>query len=162
MESNKRPKGLTILLVLTFILTFSSLLASISSLISGKPSAEYIEEERVKTAETIAELKQNGLDSLVDVIQKMQTMTEEVYMNYTLSLVITIMVSLLGLAAILFMFQGFKKGFNLYIVYCLFSVISSYFYVSPVNIPTFLIVFNLLISGLFIYMYSKYLWWMKR
>jgi hypothetical protein len=58
---------------------------------------------------------------------------------------VTISLLILGLIGVLFMWQGKRLGFHLYILYSIGAAIQYYLFVSPADIPSFLIIWNVLI-----------------
>ena len=160
-EDEKRPSFLTAICVLSFITIGSNLIFGFIGLFSGPQSDEELLQAKVDLAKTSSELKTAGLESWVDVMDQLDRMTVEINDSFYLASILGLIVALIGLFGVLKMWQGMKMGFHLYIIYSLISVVSVYLYVSPANIPSFVIIFNLLISGLFIFMYSRNLHWMK-
>ena len=160
-EDEKRPSFLTAICVLSFITIGSNLIFGFIGLFSGPQSDEELLQAKVDLAKTSSELKTAGLESWVDVLDQLDRMTVEINDSFYLASILGLIVALIGLFGVLKMWQGMKMGFHLYIIYSLISVVSVYLYVSPANIPSFVIIFNLLISGLFIFMYSRNLHWMK-
>jgi len=160
-EDEKRPSFLTAICVLSFITIGSNLIFGFIGLFSGPQSDEELLQAKVDLAKTSSELKTAGLEPWVDVLDQLDRMTVEINDSFYLASILGLIVALIGLFGVLKMWQGMKMGFHLYIIYSLISVVSVYLYVSPANIPSFVIIFNLLISGLFIFMYSRNLHWMK-
>lgn len=160
-EEKPRPGFLTVLCVLSFISTGLSLIFGLFSFISGPQSDEQMLQSKVDIAKSISEFRKMGMDGMVEMFNKLQLMTEETNNNFYLSGVITLIVASMGLYGVIKMWKGMKQGFHLYIVYSLFSVAGLYFYVSPNNIPSIVIIVNLILSGIFIFMYSRNLKWMK-
>lgn len=160
-EEKQRPGFLTTICVLSFISIGSNLIFGLIGFLSGPQSDEELLDAKVALAKSSSDLKSAGLDSWVDVMDQLNRMTVEINDSFFLASVLGLIVAVIGLFGVLKMWQGMKLGFHLYIIYSLISVVSIYLYVSPANIPSFIIVFNLLISGLFIFMYSRNLHWMK-
>jgi hypothetical protein len=71
-------------------------------------------------------------------------------------------VLLIGLLGALMMWQAKKLGFHLYIGYSLLAIIQIYFFVSPSDVPSFVVIWGLLMSVLFVFMYSRNLKWMTK
>ena len=72
----QRPKGLFTLLILTFINTGSAIFFGMLTLLFFKPTEADLNKERVDMAKSIVELKELGLNSLVDLLERVQAMTE--------------------------------------------------------------------------------------
>ena len=160
-ETKKRPKYLTVLCILSFVSIGLALLTGLFNLVSGPSSVEELTEMQVLMTSSVNEMENLGADWLADMMKKGQKMAIEVNDNFYLASFVTITYLLLGLLGVLKMWKGEKRGFHLYISYCLLSVVSLYLYISPANISTFSVVVSLLLSGLFILMYSRNLHWMR-
>lgn len=161
-QEKPRPGFLTVLCVLSFIATGLSLFFGVINLFSGKQSEEQMIDSKVALTQSIGELKKLGMDSWVDMMEKLQAMTVDVNNNFYLAAIVTLLISGLGLFAVYKMFKGFKLGFHMYIIYSLISVAGIYLYVSPAHVPSFMIIVNLIISALFVFLYSRNLHWMNK
>ena len=159
-ERGNRPGFLTALCVLSFVWIGFGLLAGLANLATGPSSDEEIREMNVELTKSMSELKSSGMDGFSDMIAKIQRMTEEVNDHFYLAGILNLFVLVVGLFGVIRMLKGYKIGFHLYIGYCLLTIVSVYAYVSPANIPTFVIVFNLIMSALFVFLYSRNLKWM--
>jgi len=94
-------------------------------------------------------------------MEKIDRMSVEVNENFYFVAVFGLIVTIIGLYSALKMWKGSKLGFHIYIIYNLISIGGIYLYVSPANIPTIFVVFNVILSGIFILMYSRNLKWLK-
>jgi hypothetical protein len=157
----KRPVFLTVLCVLSFIYMGFGLLAGLGGVASGPSSSEEMQRAKVDMAKQIGELKKQGMDSWVPTMQKIGRMVEQMNDNHYLSTFLNLIFTLLGIYAVFLMMKGAKFGFHLYIIHSILAIVGVYFYVSAANIPTFVIIVNLTISGVFIFMYSRNLKWMR-
>ena len=158
---SKRPQGLTILLVLTLISTASTVLFGLLTVIFFKPSEADLKKERLEMAKSIVELKELGLDSLVEMLEKVQSMTEVLNAHFISSNLVNIAIAMLGAAAAYLMFKRNHLGFHGYIIYNLLACVSVYFFVSPAMVPSIILIVNLIISLIFVLFYAKHLTWMK-
>jgi hypothetical protein len=161
MERGKRPVFLTVLAVLSFISLGFSLLTNFDNITTGPSTNEEMEIVRADIDSQIEDLEAQGMSSWVGTVEKIYRMAEEMNSKFYLAVAVNTIVTLLGIFAVITMIRGFKMGFHLYIVYCLLSIGSIYIYVSPANVPTFVIITNLLFSGLFVLLYSRNLKWMQ-
>lgn len=161
-QEKSRPGFLTALCVLSFIATGLSLFFGVINLIGGKQNEEQMLNAKVAMTQSIGELKKLGMDSWVDMMEKLQAMTIDVNNNFYLAAILTLLISGLGLYGVFKMFKGFKIGFHMYIIYSLLSVAGVYLYVSPAHVPSFMIIVNIIISGLFVFLYSRNLHWMNK
>ena len=158
----KRPKFLKVLCILSFISTGAGFISGFINLLRGPSSEEEMLDQKVEMTTSIEELSGMGMDGMVDLLDKIQAMTEEINDNFYFASIVTLISVGIGFYGVLKMWTGIKVGFHLYIVYCLLSIGSLYLYVSPSNIPSMIVIFNLLFSGLFIFMYSRNLNWMTK
>ncbi|MCH2230642.1 MAG: hypothetical protein MK105_09880 [Crocinitomicaceae bacterium] len=156
-----RPGFLTVLCVLSFIATGLGVLTNVFNFVSGPQSEEQMLEAKVALTQSISTLKDAGMTSFVDLMDKIQAMSEQVNENFYLAAVISLITVAIGLFGVIKMWQGFKVGFHLYIGYCLLSIAGLYIYVSAENIPTMVVVWNLILSALFVFLYSRNLKWMR-
>lgn len=160
-ERGQRPTFLTVLCVLSFVYIGLSLLLSFPRLFSGPMGEEQMDQAKIEMSKAIDDLETMEMEGFVHMLNQIQRMTESLNDNFYPSTIVSIVILLLGLFSAIKMWQGFKLGFHLYIGYSLLSIIQIYFFVSPADIPTFVIVWNLLISGLFVFMYSRNLKWLS-
>jgi len=161
IEVKPRPGFLTVLCVLSFISTGLGLVSGLINMFSGPSSKEQMLQAKVEMTKSISQMKGMGMQSFADMLEKIQMMTQEINDSFYLASVISLITVVLGLYGVFLMWKGFKKGFHFYIVYCLLTIASLYIYVSPSNVPSVVVIFNLALSGLFILMYSRNLKWMK-
>ena len=164
-EAPKRPNFLVFLLVLTSISVILLLYGSISAVFQGPKSAEYMEEIIAEQNEQLAELKNlMGKDdgALIEAVESSVNLTihtnDEVFYSFHL---LSILQSLLGIAAIVFMFKLRKIGFHLYVGYCILPIIVIYALFPAAYISNFMILGTVLISGLFCLLYGLNLKHMK-
>lgn len=162
-ENQPRPKFLTVLCILTFIATGANLVTGLFNLvITGKQSEEQMLEMKVQYAESISGLRDAGMHGFVELMEKLDRMTTEINENFYMAAIISLITVGIGLYAALKMWKGFKVGFHLYIVYNLLAIAGIYLYVSPANIPSFVVIFNFVLSAIFVFMYSRNLHWITK
>jgi hypothetical protein len=160
-ELSKRPQGLMILLVLTFINTGSSIFFGLLTVLFFKPTAADLKKERLDMAKSIVELKEVGLNSLVDLLERVQAMTEALNDYFIETNVVNIVIALLGATSAYFMLKRNQLGFHGYIIYNLLASGSIYFFISPSLIPSVILIVNLCISLVFVLLYTRHLPWIK-
>lgn len=160
-EQPKRPTFLTVLCILTFINLGISLISIPFTLVSGPQSTEQMALTNAELLEGTEELRATGMSSLADMMEQIGRMTSSLNENHYAVMWMTLFNVLIGLAGAVMMWKGRKLGFHLYIIYNILATAYLYMFVSPADIPTLVIVINLLFSGLFIFMYSRNLKWMK-
>ena len=160
-ENKKRPAFLTVLGVLSFITIGWTYLQAFISLATGPMNEEQFVEYKVQLTKSINEARDVGMDGVAQIMEKVIVMTEATNANHYLMVVSNLFIATIGLLAVIQMFKGKKIGFHLYIIYSLIAMFQLYIFVSPTDVPTFIIIINAIISGLFIFMYSRNLSWMK-
>ena len=162
IEAEKRPGFLKAISIMSFVGIGLSLISSFAGLFSAKQTEEQLLTEKVAMSKAIKDLQELGMDSWVHFIRQLQEMNVEINEHLLLANGLSIVVGLIGLLGVIKMWNGFKVGFHIYIIYSLFSVGVIYLYVSPVNIPSIIIIFSSVLSLIWILMYSRNLHWMKK
>lgn len=160
-EPESRPPLLLVLAILSLISIGLSIILNVIGLVGGPLNEDQMMEQRVEFARTRTELKGMGASGMVSFIDKAEGLTEETNNNFYLSKGIVFVTDLVGLFGVILMLRRRKLGFHLYIVYSLLALGGMYLYVSPENIHLSLPILNLIFSGLFIFLYSRTLHWMK-
>lgn len=157
----KRPAGLSILFVMTMISTGWQLLGFLAGVVSRKASSEDIENVKLKYANLINFLKGYGTDEDFDPILRMENVEIAIVENLQLFSFIGILFAATGLYGALKMYQGLKQGFHFYIIYSLLSLVHYHFVIGASEIPLYVLTVNGCLSLFLIYLYSRYLNWMK-
>ena len=160
-KEEKRPTLLTVLCILTFVSIGINMLTLLVQLVAGPSSEEEILAERVELSRAISQMQDAGMDGVAQMLEQFMAMTAQIQENFYFAMAISLVTYVVGFFGALKMFQGEKIGFHLYIVYNLLSIGGIYLYVSPNNIPSMSIIFGLILSGAFIFMYSRNLSWLK-
>jgi len=160
-QEEKRPTFLTVLCILTFINIGINLLTLLFQLAVGPTSEEEMLAERVELTKATSQLEDAGMDGFAGMMDQLMAMTAEIQESFYLAMIVSLVTYLIGLFGALKMFQGQKIGFHLYIIYSLLAVGGVYLYISPQNIPSISIIFGLILSGIFVFMYSRNLSWLK-
>lgn len=160
-QVTKRPVFLTVLCILTFVATGIGFISSIVSLIGGPQSQDEMEAANAELIQASEEMRASGLDGLADMMDKIQRMTDAFNDHFYSVGLLSIITILIGLAGALLMWTGKKLGFHLYIIYNIIGIVQIYLFVSPADIPSFVVIWNVIIASIFIFMYSRNLKWMK-
>jgi hypothetical protein len=156
------PQLLLILGIFTLINTGIASLSGVFSVLTGPPSAKEIKKQDLEMAQFIKILKEYDTSpEAMELLEKLQFITKAINDNYVLFTGVSLLISLAGLISVILMFRKNIYGFHLYIIYSLLSSTSMYLIISPADVPSAVIVVNLLISGLFIFLYSRNLTWLK-
>lgn len=152
---------------MSFVNIGITILTSLFGVLGGKPSAEELEAAKLQFAES-----QEKLDSLAktekidmsywsEVLTKLETMSDNMYANFVAYNGLILIIAIFALIAVYLMFVGRKIGFHFYIAYCFLYVLQSYFFSTPSDVPTFVIVLNTLYGGIWVYLYTRNLKWMQ-
>jgi hypothetical protein len=163
----ERPKFLLVISILSFVNIGFSMLTSIYGILGGKPSAEELEVAKLQFAESQEKLDALAQSENVDmsywseILTKLEIMSDNMYANFVAYNGLILLVAFFALIAVFLMFTGKKLGFHLYIGYCFLYIIQSYFFTLPSDVPTFVIVLNTLYGGIWVYLYSRNLKWMR-
>jgi hypothetical protein len=156
------PRRLKILCILTFINTGIAILGGVFNLVSGPPNKLEIKKENIEMQKLITQLKGLGSSKeTIELVEKFQLITNAIYDNFFFYTTISALIVLLGFFSAFLMLKKNIYGFHIYIIYSLLSSASLYLIVSPDQLPSAVIIVNLMISGLFIYLYSRSLSWLK-
>lgn len=159
---DKRPVILLVAAILSFISIGLSAIGLVISLFIGPMNEDQILESRVDTAKQKTELRNaGGPPSFIRLMDQMQAMAEEANEKFYLATGLNFLTTSIGFIGVLFMMRRRKLGFHLYIVYSLLSLGAMYLYISPQNIPTISLILGLIFSGIFVFMYSRALKWMR-
>lgn len=163
----KRPKFLLVISILSFVNIGVSILTSLFGALGGKPSSEELEAAKLQFAnsheqlEALAKSEKVNMSYWSDVLTKLEIMSDNMYANFSVYNSLILLVAIFALVAVYLMFTGKKIGFHLYIAYCFLYVIQSYFFTVPSDVPTFVIVLNVLYGGIWVFLYSRNLKWMR-
>tara|TARA_B100000508_G_scaffold140609_1_gene142343 strand:+ start:35184 stop:35702 length:519 start_codon:yes stop_codon:yes gene_type:complete len=161
-SNEKKPTFLVFLAVLSFISIAFSLFGALMSFFSGPLSEEAMEEQRAVLYDSIATLQSQGMDGFAATFEKSLQYAE--YMNFEafyLGNVISLLVTIIGLVAVIMMLKLKKIGFHLYVAYSLLPVITMYLITPMELITTFSVVTTLIISAIFCLLYGLNLKHMK-
>lgn len=156
-----RPKFLTVLCILSFVALGFGILSALGSVLNGPQTDEQMLEAQVQIAESVNLMRDQGNESFAVFFQQVQNMMVDTNDHHQLATWLNILVVAIGIFAVIRMWNGFRIGFHLYVVYSILGSVVMYFYVSPAHIPMIFPIFSVTISGLFIFMYSRNLHWMR-
>lgn len=159
-NSVKRPVFLKVISVLSFVYLGFQSIKLFLGLIEGKLNSDELIEKKVQLTK-IFRMFDDGSEQVTESIRTTGLILEQTNDSYWLVQVLTLIIVAIGVSSVMKMFNGYRIGFHFYIIYSLISVGSIYLYLSPnlVSMPSLLM--DVLISGLFIFMYSRNLHWMK-
>jgi len=156
-----RPTFLTVLCILSFITLGFSVLTAISQISGGPLTKLEMAKQKIEMSKLVAQLDSSEMDSMVDFMDNMMSMTQKLNDHFYGVLAVSILTIALGFFGVLSMWRGSKLGFHLYIIYSLIGTAHVYIFVSPSIVPSLMIYTNLGLSAIFVFMYSRNLKWMK-
>jgi len=156
-----RPVFLTVLCILTFISTgFSSILLILQG-IKGPDTEEEVEEAVTAGLVLANQLRESGLDAFANLYEKIAHMVEYTNKAHYLMLSVNLVAIGLGLGGALLMWRGRRIGFHSYILYNILGIVSIYFAIPVSEIPTLIVILQVIFSTIFIILYSRNLYWLK-
>jgi hypothetical protein len=160
-EKEPIPTFLKVLCVLSFVFMGFSILSNIASISHGPFSKDEMLKDKEIMADEIAKFQ--AIDFEYGIIMTKQLMVlKEILNNNSLNVaLLSLFVTFIGMFGVVKMKSGFKIGFHLYIIYSLLYAVQNYMFSSVEYIPSLILILNLLISLIFILMYSRNLKWMK-
>ncbi|MFY7943065.1 MAG: hypothetical protein ACOVNZ_00705 [Crocinitomicaceae bacterium] len=161
-KPSKIPQLLLVTGILSIIGTSMTILSGIRSLIAGKPKEEDITEVKLEMARSLEEARKNNINFLEDLIKNVQIMLDAMYENFIIYTLVASLVAGVGLAGAILMIRRKEIGFHLYIIYCFLYIAQSYLFVPPSNVPLIMVLFNIFVSGIFIYIYSRNINWFRK
>ncbi|MGV3629866.1 MAG: hypothetical protein ACO1O6_01595 [Bacteroidota bacterium] len=161
-ENKKRPVFLTVLAVLSLITIGLGILGALFSFLTGPLSADQMEQVMAQSAEQIEQFNSSGLNNFSDTYEQIIKLQEYINNNFYVHNLVSLISLTLGLFGVLFMLRGQRRGFHLYIMYNLTNLLLVYVSVPVKEVPSFMMVVNLIFSALFIFLYSRNLHWMKK
>lgn len=160
-EDQKRPVLLLVLAILSFISIGFAILGNLVSITGGPMNENELIEQSVELAKSKAQMRELDMDGFVTFFDKLEGMVIETNDNFYLAKVIMFITDFIGLFGVIFMMRRRKLGFHLYIVYSLLALGGMYLYVSPQNIHISLPIVSVIFTGLFVFLYSRTLHWMR-
>lgn len=157
----KRPVFLTVLGILSFITIGFGLLGNVTGLFSGPLSEAEMEQVMNQALKSLEPLNASGMNEMSSSFELIFRTQVYINANFYIHTLITIASLAIGLSGVIFMFQAKKNGFHLYIIYNLINVSSIYLSVPASEVPSIIVISNLIFSALFVFLYSRNLHWMK-
>jgi hypothetical protein len=159
--NKKRPVFLTVLGILSFITIGFGLLGNVTGIFSGPLSEKEMNQAMAEALKSLEPLNASGMDDMSASFELVFRTQVYINANFYVHTLITIASFLIGLLGVIFMFKGRKNGFHLYIIYNLINVSSIYLSVPASEVPSIIVISNLIFSALFVFLYSRNLHWMK-
>lgn len=162
INSNEpRPGFLIVLCILSYVSMGYTFLVTLFQLLSGPASKDQMLAQKAVFMKSIRQFREVHADYLVDLFQKIIRMLEGVNQNFYFVQITTLLFAIIGVFGVVKMWKGAKLGFHVYIIYSILFIVQYYFILSPANIPSLIIITNIIVSGVFVFMYSRNLHWLK-
>lgn len=161
-ENKKRPIFLTVLSILSLITIALGVLGALFGFITGPLSPDQMEQVMAQSAGQMERLNSSGMNNFADTYEQIIRLQEYINNNFYIHNLVSLISLILGLIGVIYMLQGYRRGFHLYIMYNLSSLLLVYVSVPASEVPSFMMIVNLVFSALFIFLYSRSLHWMKK
>ena len=158
---NPRPRLLTVICILSFISLGLSFVSVVGSLVYGPSSSTEIVKQRSDLAESTEIMRNTGMGDVADAFEQVQRMNEALNRHFYEASTVSILLVILGFYGVLSMWRGKKIGFHIYIIYNLATIANLYLFVSPTDIPSYAVIWGVLISAIFIMLYARNLKWLS-
>ena len=160
-EQKQFPRGLKIVAILSLVSVGFSLISDFFQFFKGKLTSEDLLDEKVKLLQVAKNFSGETADVMKEsakTLFQINTILNESFYSYH---IVSTLILLIGLAGVVFMLKLNKVGFHLYIVYCLLSIINLYLFLPAHFVSMNSLFIALGTSGLFIWLYSRNLKFMK-
>jgi hypothetical protein len=154
-QKKKRPTFLLVLCILTLVYAGLSVFTPIAALFQGPQSPQEMEMVKRVMTEASDKMQEIGSGFLANFYNQMYEMLAQVNENHYLYYLMVVLYLGMGIAGAIFMLKGKKLGFHLYLGYSALATFGPYLFVSTDSYPMVLTITNLIISGIFILMYSR-------
>jgi hypothetical protein len=161
-QNLKRPVLLTVLAILSFITISFGLIGNFLNLFSGPLSAEEMDLVITNSKKILEPFSNTGMSDMTEIFDKTFQMQVYINSNFYMHTLFTLAGLATGFYGVRQMLQAKKIGFHYYIIYNLLSLVSIYVSVPTTEVPSFIIISNVIFSGLFIFLYSINLSWMQK
>lgn len=161
-QEMKRPTLLLVLSILSFISIGFGFFGGIFSFLSGPVSVEDIDALIAENMPMIEQLRDLGSDYWANEMMKSFQMIRYTNANFWMNQAVNLLAYGVGFVGVFFMLKGFKKGFHAYIIYNLLLLLSPFASVPFGEVPSFLLISNAIIAGIFIFLYSRNLTYLNK
>jgi hypothetical protein len=162
-NKNKKPTTFLIILAVLSLLNMAfSFFGTIASFFSGPFSEDEMEAQNADIYESISLLQDQGMNGFAKTLEKIMLYAD--YINseaFVISNVTSLLVSIIGIIAVVLMLKLKKIGFHLYVAYSLLPILLMYVIAPAEFITTIVVVTSLIVSGIFCLLYGLNLKHMK-
>ena len=157
----KRPKFLLVLVILSGINIVTSMIGALSGMLGSKPDQAMIKSAKLEFANMREQLQKADAEDFIYIIDQMQSVTVNMFKHFQAYNSFQFLILVLGLTGIVLMYRGKKLGFHFYIIYTLGLVLLPYFFNPITGIPTLLTIVGVIYGGIWVWLYSRNLHWLK-
>lgn len=161
-DGGKMPIFLKVLLILTSIAVGFGLLSAILAFFMGPIAQEEIDGIMAPNLILAKDLSTQGYDywalEMEKITRQIDYTNQKFYLNQTLA----VFAYSIGLVSVWMMSKGKKIGFHLYIIYDILAFASVYFIIPISEVSSLAQIVNGIITGIYIFMYSRNLHWLTK
>lgn len=157
----KRPVFLLVLCILTFVFAGFFWLASVTQLASGPSTEKELRKVTAMFVDLSEQMRRMGSDAVAGMYDQIIDQTIQINQHHYGYYAVLFLAVTTGIFGAILMLRRKKLGFHLYIGYSFVYVGLPYLFVTADAIPLVNTIFSALFAGLFIFMYSRNLRWLK-
>ncbi len=158
----QRPKFLLILVILSSINIFSSLVAALIAVLGTNPDLEMIKEAKLEFAKMHEQLENAGASDFLYIVDQMESVTLSMFNHFQTYNSVQLIFLLFGLIGVILMSLRKKAGFHFYIIYSIGLVLMPYFFNPMSQIPTILTIVGVIYGAIWVFLYSRNLHWFNQ
>jgi hypothetical protein len=158
---SKRPVFLLVLVILSSINIGISTIGALSGMLGYKPDKAMIKKEMLEFAKIREQLEKGNAEDFIYIIDQMEGVALNMFKHFQQYNSFQFLFLVLGLAGVILMYRAKKLGFHFYILYTLGLVVLPYFFNPITGIPTILTIVGIIYGGIWVFMYSRNLHWLK-
>ncbi len=156
-----RPKFLLVLVVLSTINIVFSTIGTLGAVFGVKPDQQLIDKLEKDFATMREQFSAIGGDQFIGLINQMEEMAMNLFDHFQSYNTLQLLFLILGLYGVRLMYLAKRLGFHFYILYCLGLLLMPYLFNPFSTVPVIFTIFGILYSGLWVFLYSRNLHWMK-
>lgn len=158
---SKRPVFLLVLVILSSINIGISTIGALSGMLGVKPDKAMIKNAKLDFANMREQLEKANGEDFIYIVDQMESVTDNMFKHFQQYNSFQFLILVLGLTGVILMYRAKKLGFHFYILYSLGLVLLPYFFNPITGIPTILTVVGIIYGGIWVFMYSRNLHWLK-
>jgi len=160
-QQKKRPVFLLVLCILTFVYSGIYFITELILLLVGQQTPKQMKMIVRAYAQLASDMRKAGSSFGGEVYDQVADQVVQINNNHFAYHGMTVFFVGLGIIGAAIMLKRMKLGFHFYVIYSLVVTAIPYLFVTSDAIPLAGTIFNLFISALFVFMYSRNLHWLK-